>query len=249
LSHAQTSPTQQDQQDQRATGDGELHRYFAPILAARHNQRGQDLISQLLDARVNDEGLTDRELLDICAFLVLAGIDPVATTMGCALIQLADHPGQRHRLATEDPWAVDAVTDELLRWVSPTALVCRVASKDTMIGDCPVKAGELVTVLLGAANTDPQLILNPGHVDLFRHPNPHLAFGEGIHRCLGEHLAKLQLRVALRLWHRRIPDYQLAPNTKLRYDFPLRTLQRLPLILGDAGLGQEVSGPPYRLSR
>ena len=217
------------EQDQQAAAGGQLHQYFAQILAARHDRPSQDLISQLLDARVDGQRLTDRELLDICVLLVPAGTDPVANTLGCALAYLAGHPEQRHRLAT-DPSVVSTATDEFLRWISPTALVGRVASEDTTVGGCPVRKGELVTVLLGAANA--QLVPDGDHLDLFRRPNPHLAFGTGIHRCLGAHLAHLELRVALRLWHRRIPDYQIAPGAELSYDFPLRTLGHLPLVLG-----------------
>jgi cytochrome P450 len=220
---------QRDRRDDRVAADAEIDRYFTPVLGARRRRPGSDLISHLLETPSEGQGLTDQEVLDICGLLALAGIDPIAATLGGALVHLAGHPSQRHRLATEDPSTVDVATDELIRWVSAVALVGRVATKDTMIGDCPIKSGELVTVLLGATNTDPKLVPNPGLVDLTRRPNPHLAFGAGIHQCLGEHLAKLEMRIALRLWHRRIPDYKVASNAQLRYDFPQRTLHRLPL--------------------
>jgi cytochrome P450 len=100
------------------------------------------------------------------------------------------------------------------------------------IGGCPLKAGENVGIVIGSANTDEESVPGWDQVDLLRSPNRHLAFGGGVHRCLGSHLARLELRIALREWHRRIPDYSIVPGTELVYQMGLRQIDELPLVLG-----------------
>jgi cytochrome P450 len=108
----------------------------------------------------------------------------------------------------------------------------RVATRDTEIGDFPVSAGEQVMALFGAANLDETEFPEAGNLVWDRDPNRHLAFGGGIHRCLGSHLARLELRVALREWHRRIPDYRIKPGLELNFTAGIRTLDTFPMVLG-----------------
>jgi cytochrome P450 len=107
--------------------------------------------------------------------------------------------------------------------------VARVAIQDVEVGGCPISKGERVSPLLGAANTDPAEFPDPEFVDFARNPNRHRAFGGGPHRCLGSHLARMELRVALREFHRRIPDYEIAPGVELTYTRGLRSVESLPL--------------------
>jgi cytochrome P450 len=100
------------------------------------------------------------------------------------------------------------------------------------VGGCPISKGERVSPLLGAANTDPAEFPDPDLVDFTRNPNRHRAFGGGPHRCLGSHLARMELRVALREFHRRIPDYEIEPGTQLTYTAALRSVEALPLVFG-----------------
>ncbi len=111
-------------------------------------------------------------------------------------------------------------------------MVARFATKDTEIRGCPVRKGQLVTALLGAANTDEKAIPAPDVVRFNRVSNRHIAFGRGIHRCLGSHLARLELRVALREWHARIPDYRVPPGFQPAFTASIRSLAALPLRLG-----------------
>lgn len=108
--------------------------------------------------------------------------------------------------------------------------VARVAVQDVEVGGCPITKGERISPLLGAANTDPAEFTDPDVVDFARTPNRHRAFGGGPHRCLGSHLARLELRVALREFHRRIPDYEIPPDVQLKYTRALRSVESLPLI-------------------
>ncbi len=102
--------------------------------------------------------------------------------------------------------------------------------QDVEVGGCPISKGERVSPLLGAANTDPAEFPDPEVVDFTRNPNRHRAFGGGPHRFLGSHLARMELRVALREFHRRIPDYEIKPGTQLTYTAALRSVESLPLI-------------------
>ena len=110
----------------------------------------------------------------------------------------------------------------------------RVATRDTEVEGFAISQGEQVMVLYGAANVDEAEFANAGQVDWDRQTNRHLAFGGGIHRCLGSHLARLELRVALTEWHRRIPEYSVAPGAELSFTAGIRTLAAFPMVLGEA---------------
>ena len=107
--------------------------------------------------------------------------------------------------------------------------VARVATRDTEIAGCPVHQGDHVMIMLGSANTDEGEFPDADDVRFDREPNRHLAFGGGVHRCLGSHLARLELRVALREWHARIPDYEIAPGADLVFTPGIRAADALPL--------------------
>jgi cytochrome P450 len=142
---------------------------------------------------------------------------------------LAQHPEHRRRLA-EEPSLIPSAVEELLRWESPVPTVPRMATEDTELEGCPVKAGSFTLVMIGAANVDPEEYDDPNDVRFDRDPNRHLAFGGGVHRCLGSHLARRELRIALREWHARIPEYELKPGSKLEYPPGLRTVENLELM-------------------
>jgi len=125
---------------------------------------------------------------------------------------------------------IPSAVEEMLRWETPVTGVPRVAVEDTEIGGCPVHKGDAVMILLGSANTDEAELPDAFEVDLGRTENRHIAFGGGIHRCLGSHLARLELRVTLREFHRRIPDYALKPGTELLYTPGIRSIEHLPLV-------------------
>ncbi|MEZ5141022.1 MAG: cytochrome P450 [Acidimicrobiales bacterium] len=113
----------------------------------------------------------------------------------------------------------------------PVMAVARIAARDTEVGGCPIGEGTHVMAIIGAANVDDAEIPDAGELRWERDTNRHLAFGGGVHRCLGSHLARLELRVALREWHRRIPDYAVKPGVELSYTAGIRTVDRFPMIL------------------
>ncbi len=192
-------------------------------------ERQDDFLSMFLDAEVEGHRLTSDDVLDIGYLFFLAGLDTVTASLDCMLSYLAQHPDHRRQLA-EDPSLIPHAIEEMLRWESPVQGVVRVATKDTEISGCPVAKGRVVTVMLASANTDERTWDDPDTVDFGREGNRHLAFGGGAHRCLGSHLARMELRVALEEWHAAIPDYSLREGIVLQYSQGLRAVENLELV-------------------
>jgi cytochrome P450 len=218
----------------RSTADS-IYDYFSDVLAARRrsgNGNGHDdLLTRFLDISIDGQKLSDDDIVDISYLFLIAGLDTVTASLDCFFGYLCAHPAQRDRLAAE-PDLVPSAVEELLRWETPVMGVVRVATEDTELGGCPIKAGQQVSVLLGAANTDDAEFGDGDEVLLDRDTNRHLAFGGGVHRCLGSHLARLELRVALREWHRRIPTYSVRPDHHLTYTTGIRAVDTFPMVLG-----------------
>jgi len=227
--------TMEEQAPARQAAGAAVYKYFeAELKRRRASEPTDDLLTQIMAGEVDGVRLTDDEVADVCYLFIIAGLDTVTDSLDCFFAYLAQEPDQR-RLLAGDESVIPSAVEELLRWESPVPAVPRVATEDVEFGGCPVKAGEQVMLLLGSANTDDTAHPGVDTVDLTRNPNPHLAFGGGVHRCLGSHLARVELRVALREFHRRIPDYWLAPGTVLQYTPGLRSLTTLPLEFPPAG--------------
>ena len=150
----------------------------------RQKNRQDDLLSMFLDAEVESEHLTTEEILGICFLFILAGLDTVTDSLECFVARLAQHPDERTQIV-DDPSIIPSAVEELLRWETPVTTVARVATRDIDLGGCPIRAGENIGVVIGAANTDEESLPGSDQVDLNRNPNRHLAFGGGVHRCLG----------------------------------------------------------------
>ncbi len=206
-----------------------IYDYFDKAVDEHLASPRDDVLSAMIAARVEGQPLSREELLDICFLFLIAGLDTVTDSLDCFFVYLARQPDHR-RLLIEQPDIVPSAIEELLRWETPVPGVVRVAMQDVEVGGCPISKGERVSPLLGAANTDPAEFADPEVVDFRRNPNRHRAFGGGPHRCLGSHLARMELRVALREFHRRIPDYEIKPGTQLAYTAALRSVESLPLV-------------------
>jgi cytochrome P450 len=218
------------EEHQRQTADS-IYDYFEQEIHARAGRHdGDDLLSHFLRVEEDGDTLTHEEVLDICFLFLIAGLDTVTATLDCFFGYLAEHPDARRKLVDE-PDAVPAMVEEMLRWETPVMGCARVATADTEIEGFAVSEGEQVMALLGAANVDEAEFENANELVWDREVNRHLAFGGGIHRCLGSHLARLELRVALREWHRRIPDYGIKPGVELVYTPGIRTLDTFPMLL------------------
>ncbi len=216
---------------QKATADS-VYAYFEEVLDRREQDPRDDLLSQLLVAEIDGRRLTRHEVLDICFLMLIAGLDTVTATLDCMFAYLAQHPEQRRQIC-EDPSVIPAAVEELLRWETPVMGIVRSAVADGEIGGCPVAKGDQVITLLGSANTDEESLDDAEVVRFDRTVNRHIAFGGGVHRCLGSHLARLELRVALREWHRRIPDYSIADGAELAYTGGIRSIENFPMTLSD----------------
>jgi cytochrome P450 len=186
-------------------------------------------MTQLVHAEIDGEKLSRTEILDISFLLILAGLDTVTATLGCNMAYLAANPQQRRRIV-EKPEAIPGAVEELLRWETPVTALPRVVKQDVVVGDFQLKAGELATLLIGAANVDDDHFRDAEAVDFERERNIHLAFGAGPHRCLGSHLARMELEVAMQEWHRRIPDYRIKPGETPTYSPGIREVMYLPLV-------------------
>jgi cytochrome P450 len=225
-------PETRDQTDyeriQAETGQ-QIYAYFDKVLDEREQQPRDDMLTGFLEADVDGNRLTREDILDICYLFLLAGLDTVTASVGCMVSYLAQHPEQRDRLV-DDPAQIPGAVEELLRWETPVPGVPRVVAEDVELCGERLEAGERVTVLLGSANIDDHGFPEPGAVDFDRPANRHLAFGGGVHRCLGSHLARLELRVALEQLHERIPDYSIKPGEEPKYTMGIRAVDYLPLV-------------------
>ena len=218
---------------QQQTADS-IYAYFEQVIDERAGEQRDDLLSHFLHAEVDGDRLTHEEILDICFLFLIAGLDTVTASLDCFFAYLAAHPDARRKLV-EDPDAIAAMIEEMLRWETPVMGCARVATQDTALGDFAISEGEQVMALLGAANVDQAEFPNSGELVWDREANRHLAFGGGIHRCLGSHLARMELRVAVREWHHRIPDYSIKPGVELNFTAGIRTLDTFPMLLGSTG--------------
>ena len=205
-----------------------VYEYFNEVLDAREVTREDDLLSLFLDAEVDGQRLTRNDILDICFLFLIAGLDTVTATLDCMFAFLAQHPEHRQQLV-DDPSMIPSAIEELLRWETPVMGVVRASLEDTSLGGCPVKKGDQVMLMIGSANTDEAEFEDADTVRFDREANRHIAFGGGIHRCLGSHLARLELRVALREWHRRIPEYSVEPDHTLVYTGGIRSIDHFPM--------------------
>jgi hypothetical protein len=172
------------------------------------NPRQHDLITELLDTRVDGELVDEDYVMGVCNLMLVAGIDTTWSAIGSSLWHLAQHPEHRRQLRDEpDIWST--AIEELLRAYSPVTMA-RIVDHDTEFRGCAMKGGDRVLMAFPAANRDPRQFENPDEVILTREHNRHVAFGAGIHRCAGSNLARLELRVALQTWMERIPEFELV---------------------------------------
>jgi cytochrome P450 len=177
-------------------------------VAERKEKPGDDIISYMLAQQVDGAPVPEPHIVGTCFLLIVAGIDTTWSSIGSALWHLAQHPEDRKRLINE-PELMNNAIEELLRAYSPVTMA-RYVAQDTEYGGCPIPEGSKVLMNFPAANRDPEVFHNPDQVILDREKNPHIAFGVGIHRCAGSNLARMEMKVAIEEWLRRIPDFELA---------------------------------------
>jgi len=211
-----------------------IYAYFEDVIADRTKKPRDDMVTYLLGCEIDGEKITRNDILDISFLMLIAGLDTVTSTLGCNTAFLAANPEHRRRIV-DDPSLIPNAVEELLRWETPVTTVPRVVKQDVTVGGLDIKEGEMVMLLIGAADVDDAAFPDAGRVDFDREQNRHVAFGAGPHRCLGSHLARFELTTAMEEWHRRIPDYRIAPGETPRYSPAIREVQYLPLVWDTAG--------------
>lgn len=221
-----------ENEEHRAQANPRMIDYLYAELDRRESldDPGDDLIGGFMKAKVDDHELTREDVIDITFLLVLAGLDTVAASLSCMIDWLARNPSERQRII-DDPGLTPKAVEELLRVMTPVTGGGRHAVADFDFDGVHVSAGDHLGVMWAAANLDPEVFEDPTRVDIEREPNRHIAFASGFHRCLGSHLARIELRTALNVLHERIPDYRLDPDRAPSYNNgAIRTVDPLPLV-------------------
>jgi cytochrome P450 len=217
-----------DQEILRRTS-AEVRAFFAEEIRKRRGAPTEDLISRLIDARIDGQPLSDDDISGTLRLLLFAGIDTTWSAIGSCLLHLATHGEDRKRLVAE-PELIPTAVDEFLRAYGP-ATAAREVVKETQINGCRFKEGEMVLLAFPAANRDPERFPGADRVVVDRTPNPHVAFGVGIHRCLGARLATMEITVALQEWLGSIPEFTLAPGAVVQWSKgPVRGPRHLPFL-------------------
>jgi cytochrome P450 len=212
----------------------DITRYFERAIEERRANPDDRLLSTIVHGEIDGRPFTHAELLGACHLLLLGGLDTVTATLDCMITYLARHP-ERRRAIVEDPTLVPAAVEELLRHQTPVMMVPRKIAQDHEIDGVECKAGDSATLLIGAANIDAREFDDADDVAFDRAHNRHLAFGGGPHRCLGSHLARLELRVAVEEFHARIPEYEIAPGAEIHFSPGIRQAHSLPLVFPAGG--------------
>ena len=203
--------------------------YVEGLIAERRAHPRDDFLSALIAAEEAGEVLTTEELVAMTTILLVGGHETVANLTGNGMLALLRHPDQLDRLRT-DPGLAPTAVEELLRYDTPAQMAVRTAGTDLELSEATIPAGDLILLVLGAANRDPEAFDRPDEVVLDRKPNPHLAFAAGVHYCIGAPLARLEGQVALTTLARRLPDLRIGPEGPTwRGTLALRGMERLPL--------------------
>ncbi|MCY4354660.1 MAG: cytochrome P450 [Truepera sp.] len=206
-----------------------LDAYFRPIIKQRRAAPQDDIVSALAHAEEQGDTLTEREMLTMLRLLLVAGNETTTNLIGNGMLALLQHPDQFAKLR-DDPSAIPTAVEELLRFDSPVQTDFRYALADCEVNGFPVRRGQNIVLLLGAANRDPGMFGNPDRLDVGRREGNHLSFGRGIHHCLGAPLARLEGRIVLETLLERFSSLRLLTDRpQFRDSIVLRGLRSLPV--------------------
>ncbi len=218
--------------EERETADAamrSLDEYLVPIISERKADPKDDIISALAQAEEEGDKLTERDVLIMLRLLLVAGNETTTNLIGNGVLALLRHPDQLAALR-EDPGLIPSAVEELLRFDSPVQVDMRSVLDDCDVNGFPLRRGDSVVMLLGAANRDPDRFEAPDRLDVRRGDQNHLAFGRGIHHCLGAPLARLEGRVVLEALIERFESMRLTEDRPaFRSSVVLRGLQSLPV--------------------
>src|SRR5262245_6742515 len=203
--------------------------YFRTLIAERRKGPRADLLSALIATEEAGDKLSEEELLATCILLLIAGHETTANLIGNGMLALLRHPDELGRLR-QDPGLIQSAVEELLRYDGPVQRTARVPSEDIAIGGHVIPKGELVMPFIGAADRDPAQFPDPDRLDIARADNRHIAFGWGIHFCLGAPLARVEGQIAVNALVQRFPRLAVATDApEFRQSLTLRGLTSLPV--------------------
>ncbi|MFQ3315771.1 MAG: cytochrome P450 [Candidatus Poriferisodalaceae bacterium] len=206
----------------------EVFEYFGTFIESRRNDPRDDILTYLLEADMNGKPLDDRQISGGLFLLLLAGIDTTWGTIGSSILHLSQNTEDRRRLVN-DPEAMDNAVEEFLRFYSPVSMA-RVVTNEVEISGTTLCPGQRVMLPFASANRDPEFLADAEEFQISREVNRHSAFGLGIHRCLGSNLARMEIKVALEEWLKRVPEFELTDSNKVTWaGGPVRGPRSIPL--------------------
>ena len=213
----------------------QLDQYVSDILSERREagvtDPEADLVSAVLTGTVEGRHLTHEEQVSMIRILIIGGFETTAIALTTAMWWLAQHPEDVQRLR-DDPNLWTSAVDEFVRFSSPGAYLARTVTQEVEIGGCPMKPGEKILISWAAANRDPRKFKKAEEVVLDRAPNHHVGFGAGVHSCVGLHVAKLEMRIALQEMLKRYKSFRVDPSGEIRWESSENQgMVALPLIL------------------
>jgi len=208
-----------------------IYTTFAELLDERRHRPRDDMMTDLINAEIDGQRLSDEELLGFCLLLVLGGNDTTASLIGSGTVLLLRHPEQRDLLLNDESHWPTAV-EEMLRFESPTQTLPRTATRDVELHGVHIPADSRVMLVWGAANRDEREFSEPDRFDVTRRAQRHAAFGHGVHFCMGSGLARMEARLALTEWFARFPECELAGDPERITSSWARAYDSVPLRLG-----------------
>jgi hypothetical protein len=212
----------------------ELYAYCTELIEERRRNPKDDILTSLVQAKyAGTRPLTNEELLQIAHLFILGGLDTVTATLGSIMFFFAEHPEKRSEFIAlmDDPDRLSSAIEELVRFTSIVSPARRV-TRDYNYRGLQLREGDFVILSTPSANRDESVFENPDEVIFDRHPNPHIGFIVGPHRCLGMNLARRELGIGLQEFHRRVPDYALKPGEKAGvYGGGVKGVDYLPLVV------------------
>jgi cytochrome P450 len=223
----------------RAEAAGELFAYFGRIVAERKKRIADGdpaddvttaiIHSAIVDPVQGERPMTDEELVRMFFLLLIAGLHTVQGSLSWMVMHLSRNTEQRERIIA-DPSLIPTAVEEVLRFEVPTS-IGRKARQDVQLGDVLIREGDQLILLMGAANRDPSQFADSDEFKIDREINRHLTFGAGPHRCVGSHLARIELRIAMEELHRRVPNYRVSPDERMVVAASqVRAVLKLPMI-------------------
>jgi cytochrome P450 len=217
--------------EERAWAIRESRDYFRKLVAERRKSPGADILSALIAAEDEGDKLNEQELLSTCSLLLIAGHETTVNLIGNGIYRLLQYPDQLAKFRAD--WDIaPQVVEEVLRFDPPVQFDGRICVEEATVGGFTVQPGQFVMLLIGAANRDPEVFADPDTFDVTRDATGHMAFGYGIHFCLGAPLARIEGQIALRSLFQRFPSLRLASDATPAYrpQITLRGISELPLV-------------------